>query len=102
MESFGSFVWLSLCIETLWIKKKKQNKTKNKKNKTKQNKKKHQNRFQNFILALFTEFSLDPFSFGEGNENKGNKVFLRNATATVECDVLPYWSNVNKITCDTR
>lgn len=53
-------------------------------------------------LIILTGFSEDPFSYGEGNEDKGNKVFLKNDTATVECDVLPYWSNTEKVVCDTR
>ncbi|XP_071793632.1 fibrocystin-L-like isoform X1 [Asterias amurensis] len=48
------------------------------------------------------EFSPDPFSFGAGNEDKGNLVYLRTEFNTIECDVLPYYSNKEKIVCDTR
>ncbi len=47
-------------------------------------------------------FSPDPFSFGAGNEDKGNLVFLRTEFTSIECDVLPYYSNKEKIVCDTR
>ncbi|XP_072025342.1 fibrocystin-L-like [Amphiura filiformis] len=48
------------------------------------------------------DISKDAFSYGNGNEEKGNKVYLRNSTASIECDVLPYWSNSQRIICDTR
>jgi hypothetical protein len=47
-------------------------------------------------------FSPDPFSFGEGNENKGNVVYLTNGFSPLLCDVIPYFSNQEKIVCDTR
>ncbi|XP_038070546.1 fibrocystin-L-like isoform X1 [Patiria miniata] len=49
-----------------------------------------------------TGFSPDPFSFGDGNENKGNLVYLQNSFFSVACDVLAYYSNKEKIVCDTR
>ncbi|XP_071488092.1 fibrocystin-L-like [Diadema antillarum] len=47
-------------------------------------------------------FSNDPFSFGEGNEDKGNRVWFVNETTSVECDVINYFTNEDKIVCDTR
>ena len=57
---------------------------------------------QTQIMFRFPEFSPDPFSFGGGNEDKGNLVYLRTEFNTIECDVLPYYSNKEKIVCDTR
>ncbi|XP_054766411.2 fibrocystin-L-like [Lytechinus pictus] len=47
-------------------------------------------------------FSKDRFSFGQGNEDLGNKVYFRNSTTSIPCDVLDYYSNENKIVCETR
>ncbi|XP_022097673.1 fibrocystin-L-like isoform X1 [Acanthaster planci] len=54
------------------------------------------------ITIFGTGFSPDPFSFGEGNEDKGNLVFLQNSFFSIPCDVIPYLSNTEKIVCDTR
>lgn len=53
-------------------------------------------------IFLFVGFSEDKFSFGDGNDGLGNKVYFRNSTTSIPCDVLDYYSNANKIVCETR
>ncbi|XP_071946075.1 fibrocystin-L-like [Antedon mediterranea] len=47
-------------------------------------------------------FSEDPFNFGEGNEHKGNLVYLNSSTSIVQCDVIAYKTTTKKIICETR
>ncbi|XP_033119895.1 fibrocystin-L-like [Anneissia japonica] len=54
------------------------------------------------ITISGNDFSPNQFNFGDGNENNGNRVYFRSATATVECDVITYWTTESTIYCDTR
>ncbi|XP_071944839.1 fibrocystin-L-like [Antedon mediterranea] len=54
------------------------------------------------ITIYGKDFSPDQFNYGNENEKNGNRVYLRSTTATVECDVITYWSTQSTIYCDTR